>query len=64
MYEGMREVISVAIHSTCARLGYVSLKPCQENAVKAFISAPDLHKLLVSSLSFFHFVSDGKQYLL
>ena len=34
----MGEVISVAIYSTAARLGYTSLKPCQENAVKAFIS--------------------------
>ena len=29
------EVISVAIYSTAARLGYASLKPCQESAVKA-----------------------------
>ena len=35
---GMGEVISIAIYSTAARLGYASLKPCQENAVKAFIS--------------------------
>ena len=31
---GMGEVISVAIYSTAARLGYASLKPCQENAVR------------------------------
>ena len=34
----MGEVISIAIYSTAARLGYASLKSCQENAVKAFIS--------------------------
>ena len=32
------EVIFVAIYSTAARLGYASLKPCQENPVKTFIS--------------------------
>ena len=36
------EVISVAIYSTAAPLGYASLKPCQESAVKAFISGKDI----------------------
>ena len=35
-------MISVVIYSTAARLGYASLKPCQESAVKAFISGKDI----------------------
>ena len=36
------EKLSVAIKAVAVRFGYAELKPCQEKAVKSFVSGNDL----------------------